>query len=190
MHIAIFGHSDKRHIIYTMLRMLKFSGRVCLVTNNPVYKQLSMDFEESFTISDVQVVVDQDPDEVDEYHDLSQYDFVIYDCLLSIPSKIDVVVILDHYVIYEQYLDENEIPEVPTFIPKSSPLTNPNYTRLTIPPASLVEADLTAIEESYKLLPIKNNTHSKAMASILSTITKIPASKLLATLKQKGDDIV
>ena len=189
MNIVIFGHSDKRHLIYSMVRMLKFTGRVCLITNNPVYRQLSMDFEEMFTISDVQVIVEDDPDSVEEYHDLSLYDYIIYDCLLSMPQKLDVAIILDHFQVYEQFMDENEIPEIPTFVPKNAKVTNNTYKRFVLVPASTLEPQLQKIEESYKFLPILNSAHNKSVATLLETITHIPKSKLLATLKQKGDDI-
>lgn len=189
MKITILGHSDKRHIIYTMLRMLKYSGRVCLITNNPQYRQLSIDFEDDFLISDVQVLIAEDPDEVADYHELDGYDYIIYDCLLSIPEEMDVVIIMDHVKTYETFMDEHDIPDIPTYVPKDAEVGKGNYTKVPFIPASLVEPQLRAIENSYKLLPINNSTHNKCMSSLLSGITKIPAAKLMATLKQKGDDV-
>jgi hypothetical protein len=187
MILCVFGHSDKRHIIYTMLRMLQFMGRVCFITSNPCYRQLSPDFDDEFEFGDIHVIYDEDISYVESEHDLTSYDFVVCDCLLSMPSTIDLAIIMDHVPFYEEQLDINDIPDIPTFIPKGETSFMNKTQGVQFVPASVMEKDLKLIESELKLLPINNSAHNRYMSAILEKATHIPKAKLLTTLKQKGE---
>lgn len=187
MTLCILGHSDKRHIIYTTLRMLQFVGRVCFITSNPCYRQLSPDFDEEFEFGDIHVICNEDISYIETETDLSAYDFVVCDCLLSMPSTMDLAIILDHVPFYEEQLDMNDIPDIPTFIPKGAKSFMGKAREVQFVPASVMEKDLKVIETELKLLPINNSTHNKYMSSILEQATRISKAKLLNTLKKKGE---
>lgn len=184
LDIGIFGFRDKRHIIYSILKILGDVGRTIFITQNPCYIQLSENFSMEFEINDIDVIVSKDSFlDIYELIELDEYDFCIWDCITEIPTKVNLAVLADHGSIYREAFEE--LIEKPCNIFAVKEEVKKNEIPIVFIKASSVEDVLTKIEKDRILYSIPNNVHNKSISSMLSKATGISQRKLLETLKPK-----
>ncbi|MBR1736818.1 MAG: hypothetical protein IJ736_07360 [Firmicutes bacterium] len=183
MNIAVMGFKDKRHIMYSLLKILSPAGRTAFITTNPCYRQLSEDFSSEFEIGDTDFLVLSDSlYSAEEYLDIGSYDFVIYDAIVEVPERIEVSVITDHEELYRQAIDEMD--KKPTFKFIESKNAKKDEKSISFIKASTVEDILEKIENDREFYPITSYFHNKAMAELLSRATGMDKGKIIAYLKK------
>lgn len=185
MNIAIMGFRDKRHIFYSLLKILSNIGRVAFITPNPCYKQLSEDFSSEFEIEDTDILIVENLYDVDTMLDLENYDFVIWDCLTELPEKIELLLMIDHPDMYRAAINELDSKPKYQFIAKGENALK-NEKIISIIKASSVEEILTKVEKDRVWYPITGFVHNKSMSELLCSSTGINKNKLLSYLKRRG----
>lgn len=146
MKIGIIGLSDKRHIIYTLVRILGGLSTTVIFTPNKQYLYMSEDMMQDFELNDIRIVVyDCDIDEItEEEFELSTYEFIIYDILTYIPNELDVALILDNREKYIESLEDNGLEDISIFTAEGFSSSDALFDekQIKVPHASLIEPAL------------------------------------------------
>lgn len=183
MIISVIGETDKRPVIYTLLRVCQFMGDVLIVTNDRHYKRLiehpEMDvevyaghFQNTFI-----VVSDATPDEVSQAvgYNATDYDYIIYDGQLDAASDVVVFVagsdISDAENDMLDYLDEGDYVTIGLGFGKKNAVP---YSNNMFKNVELIEAKRTLLQVDSKL--------SAMVAKILSGPMGIPEKTMLKAL--------
>lgn len=184
MNIVIMGFRDKRHIIYSILKILSPVGRTVFITTNPCYRQLSEDYSPEFEIGDTDVLVlNESLYSACEILELEVYDYLIWDAVVEVPENVDLSIMTDHEELYRSELEELNIKPKFKFIENKTAAKKDEKT-VTFVKASAVEEILTKIETDRIFYPITSYAHNKTMSEILSAATGMEKSKLTAYLKK------
>lgn len=91
MEIGVFGHTDKRPVIYPILKLLQATGDVALFSNNRHYKRLLEPGESQGHLSNIMIAVsDASPDEIFEVVGYTPDDFehIIFDLQYALPDNL------------------------------------------------------------------------------------------------------
>lgn len=188
MKIGLLGLADKRHIVYSLVRVLGELSSTIIFTSNKQYLQMSPDLITDFELNDIRFVVyDCDIDEIDaEEYDLDNYEFVVYDILTEMPFSLDVAVIMDNRDEFILQLEDRELQGIPIFtcehFEKGDALDCERA--ITIPPASYVEDAIQTMYRTKQLLPFKSGAFNKGMTSLVSEITKLRTNVVQQKLKK------
>lgn len=188
MVAGLLGLGDKRHIVYTLIRVLGGLGRTIFLTPNKQYLMLSQDHLLDFEINDVQVVVYEcDIEDLHEEYGLSTYEYVIYDILKDFPADLDVALMLDSREHYMYDMEDRELDMIPLFtavpVKKDDMFTNEKIVK--VPPASLVEPQLQKMFTDRVLLPIKGGPFFSAMLPLVINMTGLTSSQISPRMKKK-----
>jgi len=100
MRIGIYGYTDKRPVIYALLKLLQTTGDVALLTNNRHYTRLLESGERLGHFANVLIAVtDATPDEVFEEIGYAPEDFdhVLFDVQDTIPSDLHLAIHVKAY---------------------------------------------------------------------------------------------
>jgi len=196
--IAVYGFSDKRHIFYSLFKILGSIGRVLFITKNPQYLLFTEDFQETeFDVDTIRFKIVNEPiseifiEETDEINDIfKSYDFVIMDIINDYISQDnqEIAIIVDHLedyreMIFDTFNDDGERPLV--FANKYSGIVSKIETGVNLEYASFVADDINRIETDRLFYPISNNKHIRVMATILREINHCSLSDLKRYLKKK-----
>lgn len=112
MIVSVYGQTEKRPVIYTLMKLLQHLGDVCLISDDRHFKRLVEDETNEGHYQNIFVTVtDSQPDEVfDEIeHNPSDFEHIIFDG--SVPENADLVIFVTGMVITEaeqefvEYLD-------------------------------------------------------------------------------------
>lgn len=108
MNIGVYGYTDKRMIIYPILKLLQAAGDVAFFTNNRHYSRLLEDNTDSGYIANILICVsDATPDEVFEQlgYTPDDFDHIVFDMVDSIPEQLDLSINVMTYALDESDLD-------------------------------------------------------------------------------------
>ncbi len=92
MRIGVLGFTDKRPILYPLMKLLQATGDVIVITDNRHLKRLIPDYASIGHIANIMMVIsDASPDEVWDEMDLEDgnYDHVIYDLRDNLDEAIE-----------------------------------------------------------------------------------------------------
>lgn len=193
MKIGIMGLADKRHIVYSLVRVLGGLSSTIIFTPNKQYLQMSEDMVADFELSDIRFVVyDCDIDELDpDDYELDNYEFVIYDILTDMPFQMDVGVIMDNRERFIQELEDRGLEDIPLFTCEVVDAANllVNEKKVIIPPASYVEDVIQNMYVTKMLMPFKSAPFNKSMTALVTEITNLRAPVVQQKLKKGVMDI-
>ena len=94
MQISVFGRTDKRTCIYTLMKILQPMGDVLVVTNNPYFKRL-VDGESDGFYQNIRIfVIDTTADEFwyDIGHSPEDFEYVILDNLFNESTDLTIYI--------------------------------------------------------------------------------------------------
>jgi hypothetical protein len=187
MTTGLMGFSDKRHIIYSLVRVLGGLGKTVILTPNPQYLQLSEGMASEFDLHDVRLVVyTGDVEALDAEYELHSYEYVIYDVIDDVPFKLDIALIMDDRSLYVEALENRDLSEIPVLSlissPKSEMLSKEKVVKL--PPASLMEPQLQELFSTRVLKPVQTSTFNDGMTSIVAQITGLSRGTVAGRLKK------
>ena len=188
LNIGLLGFSDKRHIVYTLMRVLSGLGRTAFFTPNKQYLMLSEEHLSDFEINDIHVVVfNCDIEDLGEEYDIGSYEYIIYDIYDELPLKLDDAVLFDSHEFYAFNLEDLNIDDIPIFTACSVEKIDllPQEKLIKIPPASFVEDTLQLMFQNRELIPIKKGKFLKEMTAIVSSITGLQSSYINQQLKKE-----
>ena len=187
MKIGLMGLGDKRHIVYTLIRVLSNLGRTVIFTPNSQYLMLSEEYLPEFEICDAQMAIyNCDIDDLCKEYDLDAYSYVVYDIQREIPFDLDIGMILDSRDYYVAELKDRELDDVQLFsvqnCVKSELLTQ--EVTIKLPTASKIEKVLYKMFDERRLLPVTNSDFIRGMTPFMTQITELSAGQISASLKK------
>lgn len=85
---CFIGPADKRLVIYPLLRCLSFMGKTLVITDNPMFKRFSDDYNTDFELGTIEfkIIPKLDEQYSSEIKIHSSVDYVIYDLLNELPK--------------------------------------------------------------------------------------------------------
>jgi len=170
MLIGIYGYTDKRPVIYPLLKLLQATGDVALFSNNRHYKRLLQPGETQGHLANIMIAVsDATPDEIFEEVGYTADDFehVIFDIQDTIPDQLSLIL---HVKTYAPSEDEQSILELLGSY-KTIKLT---YDRkrekeaIHVQPTVQLWRSVEQIETYRILLPSPSKELNKGLASLMA----------------------
>jgi predicted Zn-dependent protease with MMP-like domain len=185
MNIGVYGYTDKRPIIYPMMKLLQATGDVALFSNNRHYKRLLEDFASYGHMANIMISVsDSTPDEI--FEELGQapddFDHIIYDIQDSVPEKLDLVIYIKTYQPSEEEINFLELLGNHTEV-KITYDGKSDKGILNVAPVSSIWSGIEFIEAFRVLAPIKSVQLNSVVADMLCQrlmMNKKDAVKVLA----------
>lgn len=186
MVISIIGETDKRPIVYTLLKICQFLGDVIFITNDRHYARLIEDKEEGLEVSSGHfqntfiVVTDKTPDEahMDVGYNNEDYDYVIYDNKLDSSGDLILYVKGCEMSKWEDfqlgYMDADDYTTISFGFGKKNVIP---YTAAMFKNCELVEGKKT-------LLPIDSKI-TTVITKIMAPLVEIPEKTLVKAVMQK-----
>ena len=102
MIVAVYGKTDKRPVIYTLMKLFQKLGDTCLVSNDRHYTRLLEDGETTGHYQNIFVAVsDAMPDEIFEEIGYTVDDFENFIFDDTIPDNADIIIFVEGCVITE-----------------------------------------------------------------------------------------
>lgn len=100
MHIGVYGYTDKRLVVYALMKMLQATGDVALCSNNRHYKRLLEHGESPGHMANIMIAIsDATPDEIFTEIGYAPDDFehVIFDIQDTIPNNLSHILYVQTY---------------------------------------------------------------------------------------------
>lgn len=177
MHIVIYGETDKRPVIYTLLKLLQSLGDVALITTDRHFKRLTDGLDtgelEGIFIS----VGDYTPDDVFSALDMDvdDFEFVLYDG--TIPEDHDSFIYVAGCNQSEEERDTLEYIDNPSTL-------SLGYGKNCIPYSVNMFKNIEEIEGFKSLKEVDPNV-TKQVASIMAPILNMPANTIRKVVAKK-----
>lgn len=183
MNICLLGFTDKRPVVYSLLKVLGQVGRTLFVSPNLQFTQLSEEYEQDFEVMGVRIICEpvsfgEILAEVDE----EEYNYIIFDCIVEVPEMIDVALIQDNLDYYRELLEGTDEETYLLFINKS--LTVEKGNTYMMASAAALEKTCAQIESKKLAYPFSSYAHNKMMAALLSQVLQMPPPNILKYLKR------
>lgn len=179
MKINVIGLTDKRPVIYSLIKVLQYYGDVLFITENRRYRRLLEDQILLGNFGNCLVsITDASPDEVWEEigYNESDFDFIIYDTGNRVPIE-DVI----HILVEGDSLTEEEQSILDCLEEEELIKIKLGCGVMTTEVMNVTEL----IESKQTCLPYNDRQINKAMSEALSKIVKGKPKELLKLLKRR-----
>lgn len=100
MLVGVYGYTDKRPVIYALMKLLQATGDVALFSNNRHYRRLLEHGESQGHMANVMISVsDASPDEIFEEvgYTADDFDHIIFDIQDTIPENLSSIIFVKSY---------------------------------------------------------------------------------------------
>lgn len=183
MNICLLGFTDKRPVIYSLLKVLGQVGRTLLISPNLQFSQLSEDYEQDFEVMGVRIICEPISfGEILMEIDLEEYNYIVFDCIVELPEMIDVALIQDNLNYYTDLLEVVDEETYLLFINKA--LTAEKGNMYMMASAAALEKTCMQIEQKKLPYPFTSSVHNKMMSALLGKILQMPPQSVLKYLKK------
>lgn len=168
--ICILGPVDKRAITYPLIKVLDFTGKTLIITDDGVYRRFADNFEAEFTLGRIDFFVTPvvNMDEIIDYgYRLGTYDFVLFITTNELPDGCDKI-------IYSHGVDKSMCSQDVMTI-----LEDIEYTDITLTPNAVMDKKVLKMDISKEVLAyawLCEETKSFAVcksSSIIKTVTNL-----------------
>ncbi len=187
MQIGVYGYTDKRPLVYALMKVLQSTGDVVLFSNNRHYKRLLDQGESQGHFANIMISVsDASPDEVFEEIGYSEDDFdhILFDLQEAIPEKLSLIFYVKSYPPNE---DEQAFLDI---------LDQYHTVKMTydgrrekgaihLAPFSNVWKAVEEIEAYRILKPIPSKAFNKGLASVLAPPLNITPKTAMTLLTRR-----
>ena len=183
MNICLLGFTDKRPVIYSLLKVLGQVGRSIFITPNLQYSQLSENYEQDFEMMGVRIVCEPISfGEILAELELEEYNYIIFDCIVEIPENPNIILIQDNLEYYRDLLESEDEETYQVFTNKA--LTAEKEHTYTIVSAAQLEKTCHQIEKNRKSYSFASLAHNKMMSLLLGQILQMSPVSVLKYLKR------
>lgn len=186
MVLSIIGETDKRPVIYSLLKVCQYLGDVLLVTNNRHYTRLIEEREEDLEViaghfqNIFIVVTDKTPDEASQAigYTSDDYEFIIYDNKMDTSGDVIIHVagceMSEWEYSFLEYLNEEDYHTINLGFGKKN----------VIPLTGKMFANCELVEGKRTLLPIDTKL-TGTIVKLLSPLVNIPEKTLVKAVMKK-----
>lgn len=172
MKIGVLGFTDKRPILYALLKILQATGDVVMISDDRHFKRLLKDNAPLGHLLNILIcVTDATPDEVwaEIGHEQDDFDHVVYDVRTTLPDDVDLYIHVNGSSLDE---GEEDILECIEAYRKVKLVydgkVSADKSTLNIPVYSSIIANVELIENKKVLTPFKDKKLNKVMASLVA----------------------
>ncbi|RED52799.1 hypothetical protein [Cohnella lupini] len=187
MLIGVYGLTDKRPVIYALMKLLQATGDVALFSNNRHYRRLLGPGESQGHMANMMIAVsDASPDEIFEEvgYTADDFDHVIFDLQDTIPDNLSLAIYVKSY---ESGDDEQAFLEVlgTYHTIKLTYDSKRDKGAINVNPVSLVWKSVEQIEAYRILRPIPSKTLNQGLASLMAPVLKITTKNAYTLLTRR-----
>lgn len=178
MTIAVYGQTDKRPVIYTIMKLLQSMGDTLLVTNDRHYRRLIPDEADVGHYQNILIAVtDAMPDEIGSElgYDFDDFEHFIFDG--TIPDNADLVLFVEGCVISEVEQETLDYLDSYASIGLGYGKNSVPYTVEMFKRVELIEGKKYLMEIDKKI--------TKKLATILSKPLNMPAQNICKVVGKK-----
>lgn len=187
MQIGVYGFTDKRPVIYALMKILQATGDVALFSNNRHYKRLLEQGESQGHMANILIgISDATPDEIFKEVGYTPDDFehVIFDIQDTLPDN------LTHTIYVKSYAPDEEeeaflelLGEYRTIKLTYDGKSEKNA--INLQPTSILWKSVEDIEFYKVLKPIPSKTLNRGLASMLAPDLNLSIKAALTLLNRK-----
>jgi hypothetical protein len=187
MQIGVYGYTDKRPVIYALLKLLQATGDVALFSNNRHYKRLLQPGETQGHMANIMIAIsDASPDEIFEEIGYTNDDFehIVFDIQDTIPENLSLIL---HVKSYPPNEDEQMMLELlGTYhtIKWTYDGKREKDAINVIPSASLWKS-VEEIETYRALLPSPSKELNRGLAALMAPHLNLSVKNTLALLTRR-----
>ena len=179
MIISVFGQTDKRPVIYTLMKLFQTLGDTCIISNNRHYCRLTETGSQWGMYQNVAIfVTDATADEVfhEIEHDIGDYDYIIMDNLYTEDADLNIYV----EGAGKEPLDEDLL----LALEDSSKTINLGFGKSCVPYSATMFKNLEIIEYYKKLVPVDARLTQK-LANILAPHLDLKPANIIKVVNRK-----
>lgn len=172
MKIGVLGYTDKRPVLYSLLKILQATGDVVMISDDRHFKRLLKDDAPLGHLLNILIcVTDATPDEVwaEIGHEQDDFDHVVYDIRATLPDDVDLYIHVNGSSLDE---GEEDLLECIEEYKKVKIAYDGKYSMdkntLNIPVYLNTIANVELIENKKILTPFKDKKLNKAIASLVA----------------------
>ena len=187
MLIGVYGHTDKRPVIYALLKLLQATGDVALFSNNRHYKRLLEPGESQGHMANIMIAVsDASPDEIFEEvgYTMDDFEHVVFDIQDTIPDH------LSHVIYVKSYPPSEEEQAFIEILGESQTIKftydgKREKGAIHVSPVSAIWKSVEFIERFRVLAPIPSKELNQGLATMLATGMNLKPKTALTLLTRK-----
>ncbi|RJX39152.1 hypothetical protein D3P09_16805 [Paenibacillus pinisoli] len=187
MQIGVYGYTDKRPVIYALLKLLQATGDVALISNNRHYKRLLEHGESQGHMANIMIAIsDATPDEIfgEIGHSPDDFEHIVFDIQDTIPDDLTHIIYVKSYKPDEEeeaFLDL--LGDYQVF--KITYDGKPERGAVNIQPTPLLWKTVENIEFYKVLYALPSKELNMGVASLLTPSLNMPPKSSLTLLNRK-----
>lgn len=189
MKIGVLGYTDKRPVLYSLLKILQATGDVVMITDDRHFKRLLKDNAPLGHLLNILIcVTDATSDEVwaEIGHEQDDFDHVVYDVRTTLPDDVDLYIHVNGSSLDEGEEDLLEcIEEYRKVKIAYDGKSSVDKDTLIIPVYSNTIANVELIENKKILIPFKDKKLNKVIASLVAKPLGLTAKEAIALLNRR-----
>lgn len=179
------GYTDKRPVIYALIKLLQATGDIAFITNDRHFRRLLPDHGTVGHFNNVLIAVtDCSPDEVfiELEHGIDDFEHVIFDTQDMIPNNPDLILYVKGYDFDDEEKDILECIENYTTIKMCYSSSEKNS--LNLQPTADVFKAVEMIENKKLMVPIPARGFNQGLANLLAPKLKMQPKSALQILNR------
>jgi len=187
MLIGVYGYTDKRPVIYALLKLLQATGDVALFSGNRHYRRLLENGESQGHMANVMIAVsDASPDEIFEEIGYTTDDFehIIFDLQDAIPEELSLILYVKSYPPDDEELSFIELLGTYTTV-KLVYDGKREKGAINVAPLSPLWRSVEQIEAYRVLAPLASKELNAGLAALLAPALNISAKTAFAILNRR-----
>jgi hypothetical protein len=187
MLIGVYGSTDKRPVIYALIKLLQANGDVALLSNNRQYLRLLAHGETQGHMANVMISVsDASPDEIFEEvgYTVEDFDHIIFDIQDTIPDNLTLIINVKSFNPSEEEQSLLELLDSYTTVKVIYDGRRERNT-INIAPVFKVWKTIEQIETYQILAPIPSKELNKGLAALIAPLLNIKYSTALTLLTRR-----
>ncbi|QGQ98796.1 hypothetical protein EHS13_29930 [Paenibacillus psychroresistens] len=187
MLIGVYGFTDKRPVIYALLKLLQATGDVALFSNNRHYKRLLENGESQGHMANILISVsDASPDEIFEQvgYTVDDFEHIIFDMQDTIPDNLSLVFYVKSFSPNEDEQSFLEILGAYTTI-KMTYDGKREKEAINVLPISQLWRSIEEIETYHILSPMPSVNLNKGLAAMLAPKLNIKLKTAMTILTRR-----
>ena len=170
MLIGVYGYTDKRPVIYALMKLLQATGDIALFSSNRHYKRLLEHGESQGHMANMLISVsDASPDEVFEQigYTVDDFDHIIFDIQEAIPDNLTLNIFVKSYKPHE---DEQAFLDILGKYETIKMVYDGKKEKeaINVIPLSSIWRSVEEIEAFHVLSPIPSKELNKGLAAMLA----------------------
>ncbi|GFN30931.1 hypothetical protein [Paenibacillus xylaniclasticus] len=188
MQIGVYGSTDKRPVVYALLKLLQATGDVALFSNNRHYKRLLEYGQSQGHMANIMIAVsDSSPDEIFEEigHTPDDFEHVVFDIQDTIPGDLSLVLHVKGYAVEEEEQDFVEMLGDDVKVVKLLYDGKSEREAINVQPVSPLWRTVEQIEALKILAPLPSKVLNRGLANLLASKLGMKQKSALAILTRR-----